>query len=60
MNDQEHADNIRAKINELRKAIEEAEQAGLAVTPPLMLNQWLMTGHAPGEPAYWKIKRRTL
>ncbi len=59
-NDQEMADDIRAKVQALRGAIVLARAAGLQVDIPLMVGQWLESGHAPGEPAVWNIKRRTL
>ncbi len=58
--DQEMADDIRAKVRALRDAIVVAREAGLKVDIPLLVGQWLDSGHAPGEPAMWEIKRRTL
>jgi len=60
MTDQEHADDIRAKAQALRDAIIAAREAGLTVRIPLMLPQWLESGHAPGEPSAWTIKRSSL
>lgn len=60
MTDEEHAVDIRTKVQALRDAVAAAQGAGLAVNVPLMLGNWLSTGQPPGEPAVWKIKRRTL
>lgn len=60
MTDQEHADGIRKKAQALRDAIVVAREAGLEVVVPLLLINWLNTGHAPGEISQWVIKRRSL
>lgn len=51
---------IRTKLGELRQAVVAARNAGLTVQIPAMVSNWLDTGHAPGEPAYWTIKRDSL
>ncbi len=58
--DQQLAQDIRGAVQALRDAIVAAREAGLEVRIPLMLNGWLETGAAPGEPAAWTIRRRTL
>ncbi len=60
MTDQEHADDIRAHAKSLRDSIAAARLDGLEVHIPLMLMQWLESGHPPGEPEMWTIKRRSL
>jgi len=60
MTDQEFADNIRKKAHELFDAVSQAREGGLDVHPPLMIYQWLLTGHPPGEPESWIIKRHSL
>ena len=60
MDDQQHANAIRSILSQLRKAIVDARAAGLTVQVPAMAGNWLDTGHAPGEPGYWVIKRESL
>ncbi len=58
--DQDMADDIRTKVQKLRDSIVSARNAGLIVEIPLLLVHWLENGNAPGEPAVWTIKRKSL
>ena len=58
--DQAHANAIRSILSQLRQAIVSARAAGLTVQVPALVSHWLDTGSAPGEPAYWSIKRESL
>lgn len=58
--DEALATAIRTKLGELRQAIVAARAAGLTVQVPALVSHWLDTGTAPGEPAYWTIKRESL
>ncbi len=58
--DQQLAEDIRIAANNLRNSIVAARDAGLNVQIPVMLPQWLETGHAPGEPTAWTIRRKSL
>ena len=56
MTQQEHADKIRASAQQLRDDIAAAQADRMEVQPPLALQNWLTTGHAPGELTAWTIK----
>jgi hypothetical protein len=58
--DVEMAAAVRNAVTALRQAIATAQAAGLAINPPLMLNNWLTSGNPPGEPEHWDIKRSSL
>lgn len=60
MTDQEHANDIRECVQALRDAVVSARQDGLTVLVPIFLTQWLDSGHPPGEPEKWEIKRHSL
>lgn len=57
MTDQELANDVRAKLQALRKAVEDARAAGLVVSVPTLAGHWLDTGTAPGEPSRWSFTR---
>jgi hypothetical protein len=60
MTDEEMAQDIRAKTQALYDACHAARTAGLEVTVPLLYLQWMISGHGPGGPSDWIIRRKSL
>lgn len=58
--DQQLAQDIRDAAQALRDAVVAARTSGLEVDIPIMLDNWLGTGHAPGDLSAWTIRRRSL
>lgn len=55
--DQRYADRIRAKLKELRGAVEDAKTAGLYVIVPQLTYLYLSDGAASGSEIDWRIER---